>query len=373
MAGENPGESVTGSPDEFMSKPKWQRFLVAAAGPAMNVLLAVGVLTGLFMYGTEIPKFAEGEAVIGAVEPNSPAQAAGIQDGDKILSIEDKESPNWDQVEARVMINAGQTIPIVLDRNGKRIETKLTPVKQGPNDAGFVGMRPKSTVTNIIGRIEGGPPADTVGMKPGDEIIAVDGTNLKESGRGVSDIIQGSTKETFSVAVLRDGKTVEFEVAPMLRDGRRLIGVGWLPFETVMVQENFSGALSRSIDKNMEYGTLIFKVLGKLVRREMSAKSVDGPIMIMKQTSDFWQLGVGPTLQLMAMISLNLGLMNLLPIPILDGGVMLLLLIEGIMRQELSLAFKERMVQVSFVFLLTLMVFVLYNDVVKFSSSTGGP
>jgi len=123
----------------------------------------------------------------------------------------------------------------------------------------------------------------------------------------------------------------------------------------------------------MEYGTLIFKVLGKLVRREISTKSVDGPIMIMKQTSDFWQLGIGPTLQLMAMISLNLGLMNLLPIPILDGGVMLLLLIEGLMRQELSLAFKERMIQVSFVFLLTLMVFVLYNDVVKWSTSLGGP
>ena len=373
MAGENPGESVTGAPDEFMSKPKWQRFLVAAAGPAMNVLLAVGVLTGLFMYGTEIPRFAEGEAVIGAVEANSPAQTAGIQDGDKILSIDGKENPNWDEVEARVMINGGQTIPLVVSRDGKRIETSLSPVRQGPNDAGFSGMRPKSQATNVIGRIEGGSPADTVGLKPGDEIIAVDGINLKESGRGVSDIVQNSTNEKFSITILRDGKTTDVTVAPMLRDGRRLIGVGWLPFETVMVKENFSGALSRSIDKNMEYGTLIFKVLGKLVRREISTKSVDGPIMIMKQTSDFWQLGIGPTLQLMAMISLNLGLMNLLPIPILDGGVMLLLLIEGLMRQELSLAFKERMIQVSFVFLLTLMVFVLYNDVVKWSSSLGGP
>src|SRR5688572_15766081 len=373
MAGENPGESVTGAPDEFMSKPKWQRFLVAAAGPAMNVLLAVGVLTGLFMYGTEIPRFAEGEAVIGAVEANSPAQTAGIQDGDKILSIDGKENPNWDEVEARVMINGGQTIPLVVSRNGQRVETSLSPVRQGPNDAGFSGMRPKSQATNVIGWIEGGSPAETVGLKPGDEIIAVDGINLKESGRGVSDIVQNSTNEKFSITILRDGKTSDVTVAPMLRDGRRLIGVGWLPFETVMVKENFSGALSRSIDKNMEYGTLIFKVLGKLVRREISTKSVDGPIMIMKQTSDFWQLGIGPTLQLMAMISLNLGLMNLLPIPILDGGVMLLLLIEGLMRQELSLAFKERMIQVSFVFLLTLMVFVLYNDVVKWSTSLGGP
>ena len=102
-------------------------------------------------------------------------------------------------------------------------------------------------------------------------------------------------------------------------------------------------------------------------------KSVDGPIGIMKQTAEFYDIGIGALLQLMAMISLNLGLMNLLPIPILDGGVMLLLLVEGIMRQDLSLAFKERVVQVSFVFLLTLMVFVLYNDVVKWMAPSTGP
>jgi regulator of sigma E protease len=140
-----------------------------------------------------------------------------------------------------------------------------------------------------------------------------------------------------------------------------------------MVKENFGGALSRSIDQNVEYGTLIFKVLRKLVTRDVSPKTVDGPLRIMQQTSEIWQYGIAATLQLMAMISLNLGLMNLLPIPILDGGVMLLLLIEGVMRQELSLAFKERIVQVSFVFLLTLMVFVLYNDVVKMLPTAAGP
>jgi len=372
MAGENPGDSVTGSPDEFLSKPKWQRFLVAAAGPAMNVLLAVGVLTGLFMYGTEIPQFAEGEAVVGVVEADSPARAAGIQDGDRILSIDDsKDNPNWENVEARVILNGGITIPIVLSRNGHRIETTLTPTKRGKNDAGYAGMRPKSLVTNVIGRIEPKSPAESVGLQPDDEIIAVNGINLRESGRGVSQIIQSLTEESFPITVLRAGQPLDVTVAPMLRDGRRLIGVEWKPIPTVMVKENFSAALSRSVDKNMEYGTLIFKVLGKLVRREASMKQVDGPIMIMKQTSDFWQLGIGPTLQLMAMISLNLGLMNLLPIPILDGGVMLLLLVEGIMRQDLSLAFKERIVQVSFVFLLTLMVFVLYNDVVKMLPSSG--
>ena len=370
MAGENPGDSVTGAPNEFLSKPKWQRFLVASAGPAMNIILAVGLLTGLFMYGTEIPEFAEGEAVVGFVEANSPAAAAGIQAGDRIVAIDGKNRPNWEHVEARVMINGGHTIPVTLNRAGQVIEASLTPEKQGPNDAGHSGMRPKNLVTNVIGQVASDSPAERSGLKPGDEIVAVNGTNLKETGRGVSEIIQTLTAETFPVSILRDGNVMDIPVTPVLTEGRRMIGVGWKRYEMMMVKENFRGALSRSIDKNVEYGTLIFKVLGKLVRREASMKSVDGPIGIMKQTAEFYDIGFGALLQLMAMISLNLGLMNLLPIPILDGGVMLLLLVEGIMRQDLSLAFKERVIQVSFVFLLTLMVFVLYNDVVKWVGST---
>jgi len=190
MAGENPGDSVTGAPNEFISKPKWQRFLVASAGPVMNVLLAVGLLTGLFMYGTEVPEFAEGEAVVGTVDADSPASAAGIQPGDRIVSIEDKNRPNWEHVEARVVINGGTSIPIVLNRNGQTIKTTLTPVKQGPSDAGYAGIRPKSQVTNVIGYVQPGSPAEKVGLKPGDEITAVKGVSLKESGRGVSEIIQ---------------------------------------------------------------------------------------------------------------------------------------------------------------------------------------
>jgi regulator of sigma E protease len=370
MAGENPGDSVTGAPNEFLSKPKWQRFLVASAGPAMNIILAVGLLTGLFMYGTEVPEFAEGEAVVGFVEANSPAAAAGIQAGDRIVAIDGKNRPNWEHVEARVMINGGHTIPVTLNRAGRVVEASLTPEKQGPNDAGHSGMRPKNLVTNVIGQVASDSPAERAGLKPGDEIIAVNGTNLKETGSGVSEIIQTLTPETFPVSILRDGNVMDIPVTPVLTEGRRMIGVGWKRYEMMMVKENFRGALSRSIDKNVEYGTLIFKVLGKLVRREASMKSVDGPIGIMKQTAEFYDIGFGALLQLMAMISLNLGLMNLLPIPILDGGVMLLLLVEGIMRQDLSLAFKERVIQVSFVFLLTLMVFVLYNDVVKWVGST---
>jgi regulator of sigma E protease len=373
MAGENPGDSVTGSPEEFISKPKWQRFLVAAAGPAMNILLALGLLTILFMRGTEVAEFAEGEAVVGIVEANSAAEAAGVKTGDRIVSIDGKREPNWEEVEARVMTNAGQTIPLVLNRKGQVIETSLTPLKQGKNEAGYAGMTPEVRVTNVIANVIADMPAGKAGLERNDEIIAVNGIDLKSTGKKVSEIIQELSETTFPLTILRNGKKIEKMVTPELKEGRRMIGVNFT-IPTIMVKEGFKGALMRSVDKNFEYGTLIFQVLGKLVRREVSMKSVDGPIMIMKQTTEFYHLGFGPLLQLMAMISLNLGLMNLLPIPILDGGVMLLLAVEGIMRQDLSVAFKERVVQVSFVFLLTLMVFVLYNDVVKMlPSAQPGP
>jgi regulator of sigma E protease len=231
-------------------------------------------------------------------------------------------------------------------------------------------MQPQVRVTNVFARVDPSYPAADAGLQSGDEIIAVNGIDLKASGRKVSEIIQEISGSTFPLTILRNGEKREISVTPKLEDGRRKIGVAFT-IPTIIVKENFSGALARSVDKSMEYGTLIFQVLGKLVKREVPMKAVDGPIMILKQTTEFYELGLGPLLQLMAMISLNLGLMNLLPIPILDGGVMLLLAIEGIMRQDLSVGFKERVVQVSFVFLLTLMVFVLYNDVVKMLPQSG--
>jgi len=370
MAGENPGESVTGASNEFLSKPKWQRFLVAAAGPAMNVILAVGLLTGIFMYGTEVPEFSEGQAIVGVVEKGSAAEMAGIQVGDRIVSIAGKDQPNWEEVEARVLTSAGLSLPISLDRNGQIINTVLVPVKQGKYEAGYDGMAPKTRATNIVGGIIVGSPAMAAGLKEGDEITVVDGIDIKATHRGVSEIIQGVTEKTFKITVVRNGENKEVSVITPMPDksGKRMIGIGFkLP--TIMVKENFSGAFSRSIDKNMEYATLIFQVLGKLVKRETSMKSVDGPIGIMRATGQFWEAGFGALLMLMSMISLNLGLMNLLPIPILDGGVMMLLIIEFLMGHDLSMAVKERIIQVSFVFVLTLMIFVVYNDVVKWLPS----
>src|SRR5437867_10380193 len=121
MAGETPTDTITGAEHEFLSKPKWQRFLVAAAGPAMNIVLAVGILAALYVYGTEVPEFLMGQAVVGAVEPGSPADRAGIKPGDEIVSLDGNDRPDWQDVFNVVLTSPGANLPVALERNGQGI------------------------------------------------------------------------------------------------------------------------------------------------------------------------------------------------------------------------------------------------------------
>src|SRR5688572_22793609 len=202
MAGETTGDTVTGAENEFLSKPKWQRFLVAAAGPAMNVILAVGLLTGLYVYGTDVPDFLIGQAAVGIVEAGSPADKAGIQPGDQIVSLDGKEKPNWQDVQNRILTNPGRTLPIVIERSGRRIETTVTPERKGREESGYAGMGP--VIRTIVRRVHDGSPAQAAGVKAGDEIVRVNGIDLKTSGRTIQQTIQEIPDKTFSIVILRD-------------------------------------------------------------------------------------------------------------------------------------------------------------------------
>jgi regulator of sigma E protease len=408
MAGETPMDEVKGLDYEFLSKPKWQRFLVASAGPAMNVILAVVLITGLYIYGTDVPEFLIGQAIVNVVEPGSPADRAGIKPGDQIVSFDGKKNPNWQDVQNSVMVNPGHTLPISIERNGTVLQFSVTPEKKGREEAGDVGMFP--VIRTIVQDVQASSPASRAGVKPGDEIIRVNGTDLRTSGRTLQQTIQQMSEKTFPITVLRpvnppspaveqpsrgvlttlwDGalrllgrapasvnvlnanladsgehKEVDLVVTPEMRDGHRMIGIG-IQFPTVHVKLGPLQAFEKSVESNKENAALIFQVIGRLLRREASLKQLDGPIGIISVSGQAAQAGFATLLTFMALISLNLGILNILPIPILDGGVILLLVIEALMGRDLSLRMKERIVQASFVFLLMLTVIVIYNDVVK--------
>ena len=370
MSGENPGDEVTGDSDEFMSKPKWQRFLVAAAGPAMNIVLAVVLLAGLYVYGSEVPEHLESEARVGIVEAGSAAEEAGVRPGDLIVEFDGEVNPTWQEVDIKTILSADLPILARLERSGEIIETTVTPVQRGPSESGYAGMGPHFRV--FVAAFTGqNTPAERGGLLPGDEIVQIGDTGLSTSGRTIQELIQSMPSDIIPLTVLRDGEAINLEVRPELNDnGQRMIGIQMPMMPTVMIKLGLIDALDRSIRTNAANGMLIFEILGRLVKRETSMRSLDGPIGIVRVSGQAFQLGLAPLISLMALISLNLGILNLLPIPILDGGVMLLLMIEGIMGHDLSLAVKERIVQFSFVFLMVLTVFVLYNDVVKLLPSS---
>ena len=365
MAGETPSDTITGEAYEFLSKPKWQRFLVAAAGPAMNVFLAIGLVMGLYLYGTDVPEFVLGQAVIGIVEPGSPAEKAGLQPGDLVVSLDGKEKPDWQAVQNDFLTSPGRTLPIVIERAGRRIQTTITPERRGREDAGYAGMLP--VIRTVVRAVQPNSPAMAAGVKPGDEIIRVNGVDLRNSGRTIQQAIQETTEKSFPITVVRNEnqrQEIVLDVTPVLRDGRKMIGID-VPFPTVHMKLGLLGALQKSIETNKENAVLIFQVIGRLIKRQASLRQLDGPVGIVAVSGQAYEAGLDTLLTFMAVISLNLGILNILPIPILDGGVILLLVIESLMGHDLSLRMKERIVQASFVFLLMLTVIVLYNDVVK--------
>jgi regulator of sigma E protease len=362
MAGDTPSDSLTGEAYEFLSKPKWQRFLVAAAGPAMNIFLAIALIAGLYIYGTDVPEFLVGQAVINVVEPGSPADQAGIKPGDQIVFFDGVDKPDWQDVQNTVITSPGRSLPIVIERAGQRMEFTLTPVKKGREEAGDVGMFP--SYRQLVQDVQPNSPAKTAGVQAGDEIIRVNGIDIRSSGRTLQQTIQQITQESFPITVLRGEKEIDLQVAPMMKDGRKMIGIG-LQYPSVHIKLGPLAAIQKSIESNKENAVLIFQVLGRLVKREASVKQLDGPISIINYSGQAYQAGFVTLFTFMALISLNLGILNIMPIPILDGGVMLLLLIESLLGRDLSLRMKERIVQASVVFILMIMVIVLYNDVVK--------
>jgi regulator of sigma E protease len=368
MAGENPLESRSGAPDEFMSHPAWQRFVIAIAGPAMNIILAIALLTGVNMVHYERPMFMDEPAVIGRVLENSPAAQAGIEPGDRIVRIEGEQNPTWEDVLLKVIVDAKIPIDLAVQR-GDRILERTIPLKATDSEDNPLietGLIPNERVT--VTSIEANMPAAQAGLRTGDEIVAVNGQRALSS-EWIIQYLQKNEVKPVEITVARNGQQLKFNATPVLTEntGKPVYRVGLgLGAPMHVGKLPFTQALDRSIQQNKKYSLLIVDLVHKMVERKVSIKQMEGPIGIARASGDAArQPGWTPLLGLMAMISLNLGIFNLLPIPILDGGIILLLIIEGIIRRDISIRIKERIYQTAFVFLLLFFVVVIYNDLMK--------
>ncbi len=362
MAGENPDETRAGKDDEFLSKSKWARFQILVMGPIMNIVLALVVMAVVLYQGAEVPAYEEQPPVVGSVAEGLPAEASGILPGDLIVSIGGKAVPTWEDLFLAVMPRAERELEVVLRRDGRSITMRVTPEAQTRFGIGDLGVLP--VMHPQIRNVMPGEPADRAGIQRGDVIVAIDGEPVRPDNALV-ERINASANRPLTLTVQRGGREQDIEVTPALRGEIGLIGVELSPYELRTIDPGPLQAIQMSVERNYEWSGLIFQTLWGLLTRETSPRQLVGPVGIAQLSGGAAQIGLVALFTLMAMISLNLGILNLLPIPVLDGGHILIMVLEGVSRRDFSVRVKEKMLLAGFAVLMLLMVTVIYNDLTR--------
>lgn len=366
MAGENPEEARTGAPDEFMSKSKWQRFQVMVMGPAMNIILAV-VLTAIVLFqGAEVPAFQDQPPVVGAVASDSPASKADIRVGDRVIAVADHSVNTWEQFFMAVGSHPNRDIAIDLVRNGQALTRRVTPIVppgQSRFEVGDIGVLPN--VHPHVASVSAGEPAEHAGLKAGDVVVSIDGQPIMFASQ-LRDAIAKHPNEPIAIKILRAGEKLDISATPARNGNIGRLGIG-IADETRSFKPGALEAVGLSVKKNVQFSVQIFQTVWGLITRETSPRQLMGPVAIAQLSGESAQLGWVALMSLMAMISLNLGLLNLMPIPVLDGGHIFIMALEGIARRDFSMRVKEKMLLAGFVVLMMLMVTVIYNDLTRIS------
>jgi regulator of sigma E protease len=358
LSGENPDE-VGDDPGDFLNRPRWQRIIVYVAGPFMNFVLSLALIAAVFMVGVEVTGLRNVPPVVGAVEAGSPAAAAGLAPGDTVRQVDGEEIERWQQVAEALLTSPGRPVALLLERGERTLAVAVTPTKDEKYGIGLSGVYPR--VLPRIAEVFPGSPAAAGGVRTGDEVRNVDGRPVEDAVAFVA-FIEAHAGQQVSVEVLRDGVIQRLAVTPEDQSGKGKIGVRLGAFQRYGPGQ----AIIESWHYNLDVVRQTLMVIGKIFTNQIAAKSaLSGPIEIAKWSGAAARSGFKNLVYLMGVISISIGLLNLFPIPLLDGGQILMLLIESLLRRDLSLALKERVNQVGFVLLMLLMGTVLVFDLMK--------
>lgn len=360
LAGDDPAEP-TDDPDAFLSKPRWQRIVVYLAGPIANGLLAVLLMAGVFVVGVAVPVLPDLPPVVGEVEAGSPAAAAGIEAGDRIVRVDGDPIERWEQVRFAIMTSPGRPLRLGVAREGEgeEFETRLTPRVVSEYQVGDAGIYPR--ILPRVTQVLPDSPAAAAGFQAGDQLRSVDGRPAYDP-REFVDYIEEHAGVPVVIEVERDGAVRSLEVTPAEEGGVGRIGVG------IGYLQRYGplAALRESVRYNWQIVRQTTAAVGKIVTGRLAAKSaLSGPIEIAALSGAAARSGLRNLVHLMALVSVSIGLLNLFPVPVLDGGQILLLLVESAARRDLPLSVRERFQQVGFVLIIALMVMVIYFDLAK--------
>ena len=362
LAGETVDDRRTGAPDEFLSKSKWVRFQVYLAGPVMNILLAWVVLAGVLARGADVPLWMTAAPVIGTVDADTPASSAGLEPGDRIVSVNGRDVATWDALNLEVLPKAGRELRVVVERQGDRREIRIVPRAEGQYEMGRLGIRPRHRPQ--ITTVQPNQPAAQAGFLRGDVILAVDG-RTKPTQPEIIEYIRGHGDQQIVFSIERDGQPRELSVVPKPDGGIGKIGAVISGTEVRRVDPTVLEAFKLSATQNWETAVQILGMLKGLVTREVPVKQLMGPVSIASLSGTAGEEGWDVLFNLMALISLNLAVLNLMPIPVLDGGQIMILAVEGIARRDLSVKVKERILLAGAALIVMLMVTVIYNDIAR--------
>ena len=385
MAGELPGEERhSDDPGEFQNHPRWQRVIITLAGPIANFILSIGLMTGLFMAHHETDDYVTQPVIADYVSPGSAIAKTGIVAGDKVVHIDSIENPTWSDVAERSALDANQKTPFSYIHNGKRIDTMLAldyKGRTGDYDPGKdLGLVPLKQTTPIgVFKVGDGLPAAAAGLKAGDSVVAIDNIHLHSVEALIAYLTDGAGKPVvLTVDRPASGgnpaQELKLPITPVYADNKegKTWQTGFTPTPAPSHADHLSlpQATVASWDYNVQNSKLIFEVLQRLLTRRLSVKSLSSPIgigvMVHQAFNASDVTNPLPIIATMAMISLNLGIFNLLPIPILDGGMIVFLAIESLIRRDLNPRFKERVYQVAFVCIILFAAVVIFNDITKF-------
>ncbi|MGH9490583.1 MAG: RIP metalloprotease RseP [Terriglobales bacterium] len=369
MAGELPSDfsqQAVVRPGDLASKPRWQRLVIVCAGPAMNVILAIGLLIPVYMRQFPKDTVLDQPAVIAAVAPHSVAARAGLEAGDRIVAADGVADPTWQQVGVQAALAQQRQLPLTVRRGSREFQVTVMPGEDQQQPGFGLGLTPAQPV--YVDSVMPNSPAAQAGLQPGDHITALNGERILAPEQ-LTTALQKARGAPARLTLERHGAVTSTIVHPRWEslDGqhhRWMVGVALRLVKYVRLP--LGAAVEQSLRENGKYSTLILDLVGRLVTRHSSLTALQGPVSIAAMAGQMArQPTLVPLIAFTSILSLNLGILNLLPIPVLDGGAILFLLLESMLRHDVSLQVKERIYQAGFAFLVLLMTFVIYNDIVR--------
>lgn len=377
MFGEDANEPVL--PQEqsqsFSHKSLWKRSLIVAAGPAFNFLLSYLIFTGWLAMGhpLPVPTFEEISPTIDAIRPNSPAAVAGLQVGDRVVRIDDKEITTQQDLYTAISDSGGRSMTIEVARAAQYKTYVLTPEVSNPGS-----KETKEAPVYVIGIEDAAPlvssvmpdsPAEQAGLQHDDRIIEIGGEPVYTWSQ-MTQIVRSHPNKPLPLRVLREGAVISLTVTPEmfeLSENGKTQQIGKIgimgPGRSVTRASNPFNALWRGVEATWGWSELTVVGIYKIFTGEISSKNLGGPIMIASASGTAAEHGMTDVVFLVAILSINLGILNLLPIPILDGGHLFFFACEGILRRPLGEKQREFAQQVGIVLLFSIMIFAFFNDI----------